>query len=212
MVRRFTKHVFLTFFIAIVVVFIAGLLLGRYMERSAENEVKDFLQENELITESYLLEQALIRNSGEEGCDLARVRTTDLFNQLGMTGKRLSDPEAGEILGERSYTLLKRQYHLMQIRTFLLFQQLSGRCGIQDNVVLYYYGPDGGQSTRQGMILDELVLSDGIIVFAVEYNFSSELSFMEQYYNITSTPSIVLNYNKTYKGVAEKEDILPFLR
>ena len=211
MVKRFTKHIFLTVFMMLTLVFVTGLLLGRHLERSEESEISVFLKENELITESYLLEQSLIRISGEQGCELAKIRIQDLSNQLGEIGSRLSMEDAGEVLGETNYNLLKRRYHLMQIRTYFMFEQLSDTCNMDKEIMLYYYGPDGGLSTSQGEILDTVVREKGIIVFAIEKDFSEELAFVEYYYNITSTPSIVVDFNRTIEGLVEYDELIEFL-
>ena len=60
-------------------------------------------------------------------------------------------------------------------------------------------------------VLDELVLERNITVFAMEYNYSSELAFLENYYRINYTPSLVANYNHSLSGFAPKGVIEGFL-
>ena len=211
MVKKFTKHVFFTIILLLIVVFITGLLSGRYIERAAESELSFFLKENELIIESYLLEQALIRDSGEDACRLGERRIEDLSSQLGEIGRRLSMPDAGEMLGEVNYGFLKRKYHLLQIRTYFMFEQLAERCDVRKDIVLYYYGPDAGLSTRQGQILDQLVAEKGIIVFAIEHDYSKELAFVEHFYGITGTPSMVTGFGQVHHGLVEYDDLVLFL-
>ncbi len=211
MVKRFTKHIFFTISIMIIVVFVTGLLLGRHLERSQESEISNFLKENELITESYLIEQDLIRVSKEKGCDLAKKRIDVLSNQLGVIGQRLSVENSENILGKTDYNFLKRRYHLMQIRIYLMYQQIKDRCGLDRDIILFYYGNDNGVSKEQGEILDDLVKKEQSIVFAVEYNYSKELNFLEYYYNVTSTPVLVLNYNVTLDNLSSYETILGIL-
>jgi len=207
MVRRLTKHIFFTFLATLVMVFIVGILLGRHLERSVESELTGFLIENDLDSESYLIEQALIKGAGEDGCDLAQRRISDLSYELASIGQRLSMEGVDEVLGEKSLNLLKRRYHLTQVRTYLLFGQLMDTCDMEEDIVLFYYGEDAGKSVEQGRILDSLVAEKGITVFAVEYNYSKELNFIEHYYNITETPTLVIDFNETYEGLVDKETL-----
>lgn len=195
----------------IIVVFVTGLLLGKHLERSQESEISNFLKENELITESYLIEQELIRVSKEKGCDLAKKRIDALSSQIGVIGQHLSVENAENILGKTDYNLLKRRYHLMQIRIYLMYQQIKDRCGLDRDIILFYYGDDNGVSKEQGKILDNLVEKEQSIVFAVEYNYSEELNFLEYYYNVTVTPVLVLNYNITLNNLSDYKTILETL-
>lgn len=207
MVGRFRRHVFLTIILASIIVFLTGLILGRQIERAASDDISDFLRENELITESYLIEQALIKASGSEGCELAKLRIKELSDQLGMIGRRLSVEDADKMLGEKEFNLLKRRYHLMQVRTYFMYRQLAERCDIENDIVLFYYGADSGKSLEQGRILDRLVKEEGAIVFAVEYNYSRELGFVEAFYNITETPTMIIGFNKTFVGLTDYEGL-----
>jgi hypothetical protein len=212
MVRRASKPIFITFLVTLIIVFITGILLGRYLEQSAESELTDFLRENELNTESYLIEQALIKASGQDGCELAERRINDLSIQLGEIGQRLSMEDIDKILGEKNFNLMKRRYHLTQIRTYLLFEQLQDSCDLEQDVLLFYYGEDNGVSKAQGKILDGLVKDQGLIVFAIEYNYSQELTFIEYFYNITSTPTLVIGFNQTENSLVDKEKLVSLLQ
>ena len=55
--------------------------------------------------------------------------------------------------------------------------------------------------------MDRLVNDFKLTVFAIEYNYSPELSFLESYYNITTTPTIIINYQTKMQGLASYEEI-----
>ena len=95
----------------------------------------------------------------------------------------------------------------MQIKTYLLFYNLIQECDINSSVILYFYGDDAGLSQQQGYILDKIVEDYDTKVFAIEYNYSKEIHFLESYYNIKTTPSIVINYDKIIEGHADYETI-----
>jgi hypothetical protein len=201
MVKRFAKHVFLTFVVVLLIVFVVGILLGKGIGTGPEDQITRSMQSNELDTESFLIEQELFKTADRSGCDLAKIRLTDLSNELGKTGRRLVAEGAQKELGLQNFQFLKLKYHIMQIRAYLLFNKLMEKCNTTYNVILYYYGTNDQYSEEQGLVLDRIVAAYNVSVFAIEYNYSNELKFLERYYNITETPSIVINYNQKRSGL-----------
>ena len=62
---KYKRHLFVTTFLLLIFVFIGGILLGRAISNLEEDEITEFIKENELNTESYLIEQELIKTFDE---------------------------------------------------------------------------------------------------------------------------------------------------
>lgn len=205
---KFKKHILSATFLLLVFVFSAGMLIGRNLETRNSKLMSDFIKENELNTESYLIEQELIKDFGEDSCVLAEARIEDLSKELGNIGTRLSGEDARETLGQENYEFLKKKFHLMQIKTYILFKKLIDQCNIPSNIVLYYYSIDDEDSQEQGKVLDKIVEDYNAKVFAIEFDYSEELVFLESYYKITETPSIVVNYAYLHEGFVNYDNIV----
>ena len=191
----------------LIFVFVGGILLGKTISETESKQISTFIKENELNTESYLIEQELIKSFDQNNCELASARIEDLSNELAGIGRKLTEENAKEKLGEENYNFLKRKYHLMQIKTYILFKKFIDACNTKTNIVLYYYSADDQFSAEQGKILDKVVQDYDIKVFAIEFNYSSELQFLEEYYNITATPTIIINYKQIYQGLTDYNKI-----
>lgn len=184
-----------------------GILLGRTISNLEAGKITEFIKENELNTESYLIEQDLIELFDRNNCELATVRINDLSNQLTNIGRKLTSKDAKETLGQENYNFLKRKFHLMQIKTYILFKKLKEKCDPSPNIILYYYSINDPDSAKQGHILDRIVKDYNVRIFAIEYNYSKELTFLESHYNIKETPAIVINYGKIFEGLTNYETI-----
>ena len=204
---KFKKHIRIAQVLLILAVFTAGVLLGRSLNQSQSELFDNFIKENELDTESYLIEQELIEQFGQDSCDISDVRIKDLTEELGNIGIRLSSEDAKSILGDEQYRYLKRKFHLLQIKTYSLFKRFTEKCKSSSKVILYYYGLNDQNSSKQGEILDEIVKDYDAKIFAIEFQYSPELSFLESYYDIIATPSIVIHFNQTYRRLASYEEI-----
>ena len=191
----------------LVVVFIMGMLTGRWLGDSRGDEITTLIQNNELNTDSYLIEQELIESFEQGNCMLANARISSLSKELWGIGKSLSPADAEEKLGKENYNFMKRKFHLMQIRTYILFYKIRQHCTNTGSVVLFYFSRDDPQSEEQGEILDRLVADYGIRVFAVEYSYSEDLSFIEDYYRIRTTPTLVIDYDVVLEGLSSYDEI-----
>ena len=200
------KQVYAATALVICIVFVFGILVGSSYKSKQLDEVTQFIKNSEFGTESYVLEQELLKDL-EVNCDLAKARLTTLSNDLYQLGKLLSSETAKQDLGETQYRFLKRKFHLMQIQTYVLYLKLRKNCNVESHVALFYFSKDNEDSTTQGRILDELAEKYNMRVFAVEYNYSQELNFLEEYYNITKTPAIVLDYETKFEGIVNQETL-----
>ncbi len=205
--KKFKKHILVTLTIIMFFIFVSGLIIGQNFGRSGLSGIEKMITDSELNTESFLIEQELMKEITESNCVFAKTRLDELNDELAEIGNMLSAENARQKIGDGSYDVLKRKFHLMQIRTYIIYYSLAKECDIGNNIVLFYYGADDEHSKLQGNILDRLVDDYDIKVFAIEYNYSAELDFLQEYYNITETPSIVLNYNSTFDGLALYTDI-----
>ena len=197
------------FLIAVILSFLAGSFLGASLMRDPISDVASQLRQSELSTESYLLEQELITES--TNCDFARTRIKQHSDALYLIGKRLEAEDAREQLGEQDYTYLKQKFHLLQIRTYTLYRTLNQKYDFHHTVILFYFGQSNNESAEQGKVLDSLVLEYPIIVFAIEYNYDNKLSFLEEYYAITTVPSLVLDFEKVLPGKQDRNTLIRYL-
>ncbi len=203
------KQALLITTLLVCIVFVIGIILGNSWN-SGQTEISKTLKQSELDTESFLVEQELFE-SFETNCALAEKRLSSLSDELWKMGKILGAQDAKQKLGEENYNFLKRKYHLMQIRTYVLDKKLQQDCGIKTNIILFYFKQDDTLSEQQGKILDELVEQYPLHVFAIEYQYSKELEFLEDYYEIKNTPTLVVNFEKALPGLNTKEQLIPLL-
>lgn len=200
----------MTVVLLVVVVFSVGVLLGGAYQSSGADEVSRALRQSELDAESFLVEQELF-DSFSATCALAQSRLREQSLELGRLGKLLGTGDARERLGDADFGFLKKKFHLMQIRTYVLEKKFADQCGRGANVVLYYYEQNDPQSEEQGRILDALVDEFGLHVFAIERGYARELRFLEDYYGVTEAPSIVVNFGEVRTGLTSSEDLVALL-
>jgi hypothetical protein len=205
------RQAFVSWVLLIVIVFAVGIIVGRSGGNPELSDVNLFIKQSELTTESYLIEQELLAGL-EKDCNLAQLRLSGLSGELAQLGELLGTETAKQDLGESNYNFLKRKFHLMQIKTYTLYHRLRQDCAVAVPIVLFYYGARDTRSDEQGAILDRLVREQDIKVFAIEHNYSSEISFLEEYYDITRTPAVVVNFETMHQGLTPYDQLAALVR
>ncbi len=196
----------ITISLLVLVVFVVGIAVGNLWGQNGK-DISKTLKQSELDAESFLVEQELFE-SFETKCPLAEKRLSELSRELWRLGKPLEAPESEK---DEGYNFLKRKYHLMQIRTYTLYKKLEKDCNSRTNMVLFYYKKNDDKSEKVGKLLDSMVEQYGIRVLATEYNYSKELEFLEDYYEVTDAPTIVVNFNHILTGETTKEQVVQLL-
>jgi hypothetical protein len=205
------QQLYISITLLLVIVFSIGIIVGRSASNPELSEVNAFVKQSELTAESYLIEQELLAGL-EKNCDLAQLRLAGLSSELWQLGKLLGTPTAKQDLGGENYDFLKRKFHLMQIKTYTLFHRLRQDCAVNDPVILFYYSQHDPQSLEQGAVLDGLVRDQDVKVFAIELNYSQELKFLEEYYDIERTPALVVNFETVRQGLTARDDLAALMR
>jgi hypothetical protein len=198
--------------------FIAGFVAGNLTQTYSSNLA--LIETSQLAAESAALEYSLIQKYDVQTCGYLGQRQDALADELATLGQTLSKHTIKTELPAGEYNLLKRQYHMLQIRSYLQTQRLMSLCNQTTNIILFYYDDPADQaeyirnpeyyarSKQQGLILDSIVESHNVTVYAIELDYAPELAFLEDFYNVTRAPTLIVNYQYKLEGLAQEEDIL----
>lgn len=199
------KSKFFVLLLIIAFVFVLGFGLGNYFT-SSDGSVHKIIQESELNAESFLIEQQLIETLGAN-CEFSQARLSALSEQLWRLGQMLDKETAKEELGPQGYDFLKKKFHLMQIKTYALYKKLEQTCGKEFDIILFYFKREDDASKQQGEILNQVVEDFDTKVFAIEFDYSPELKFLEEFHQVSSAPTLIVNFEDNLEGLQDYEEI-----
>ena len=104
------KKIIIISLVITILIFSAGLLLGLSLDDTRLSDIVNNLNQNELNSESYLVEQDFIKTVGGDVCDLSDPRTQGLSSELAKLGQLLSKYEPSNLFRQTEYTYLKAKY------------------------------------------------------------------------------------------------------
>ena len=202
------KLIFVSLILAILI-FVSGILIGITLDELRTNDLAIYLNENELQTQSYLIERQFLQTFGQDNCDIAQPRIEELSNQLSEIGETLTKYEAKGLFSGSKYSELKNKYFIFEINLYTILKELKEKCPEEDqNIVLYFYDQNQQESLNQGFILDNLVERDNVTVFSIDRNFNDQdplVATIKTHYNITASPTIIINFKDKMEGIASLE-------
>jgi len=144
------------------------------------------------------------------------VGNTTLSRELGEFGEKLSFAQDNQGADHPDVLQLKKYYSLLQVKDYLLMQELAGKCDLEIDSVLYFYKEACPDCTKQGYALTEFKIRypelrvysfDSDLDFSVIDTFVGLYDFGEVY------PTMIVDgevYNG-FVGISELEELFPDL-
>jgi len=211
-----TRFDFLKVLATTALVFLVGLGLGFSLDTGRINYLAEELRSTNLETESFVTSQQYLEQaSGDDYCRLMEDQITRISQQTTELGTDLQDFGSAGMFRERDYEFLQRRYYVYQTRFMLMLEDYRTRCD-QDFLSLLYFFGDNVDSQRQGSVLTEFRQENQGRVFVFSFTLDAEdspiVDLVAKDYNITSTPSVVVNQNTTLRGFTSKGELEAMLR
>ncbi len=146
------------------------------------------------------------------------AENTILPSEMTSLGDQLSYMEAQGSSNQDEVTRLKRLYSILEIKDYLLMQQLAAKCNLNPVFILYFYSNKGDctDCEKQGYALTSLSETyPELRVYSFDYNLDvGALQTLISIDNVSDQlPAVVIN-GKVYHGyqsVSDIENILPQL-
>lgn len=205
MVKVFRKDLFVTALVLVIVLFLSGFFVGFFWDKMRLGYSDSLVGISALDTESFLVEQDFV-NAFNANVSI-EDRLLDINRRIGKLGEMLVEYDAKKMSNSEEYNALKRKYFLLELKAYILRYQNGGN----DNVILFFYDvTENDDSLRMGDVLNALVRADSdVVVFSIDREFDQDplLETIKKHYNISKSPTIIVNYNKRYEGFVSLAEI-----
>ncbi len=139
-----------------------------------------------------------------------------LSRQMGELGKKLAYAEEKQGENNNDVIELKKYYSLLEVKDYLLSQEVANKCDIQIESIIYFYDHNCDDCSKQGLVLTELKRKYPWLRI---YSFDRDLDFsiVETFaglYDLSENAPIIIIGNEKYVGfktISEIEEYIPEL-
>lgn len=207
--KRFHWKKYLLALIATFFIFTSGLYIGNYTTNFKVQKLYDIQND---ISSEVLGTELQYQIMEDNLCSIIDLHT--LVEDLEKIGGRLTAMEAQLGFNNKAVLSLKEYYHLLEIRHYLFMKDANQKCNKNYSLVLYFYSNAGDcdDCQEQGYVLSYVnKKSPTFNIYSFDVNIDNPaINALKQVYNITRTPSIVIN-GVTYPGSQNKEKLMSLL-
>ncbi len=207
--EKLNKTKYITIIISVTFVFLVGILIGKILTEMSLSSYTN--------TASFLKVQALSLGLQHDllSQNICNIDVFKITKDRASLGAKVDELEKS--LGKTNPQMisLKQEYTLISLRQWLLVKEAKEKCGLNVNIILYFYSNTKNQylSELQGYVLDYLYrkYTDKIVTYSFDSDLDEPtLTTIMELYNVTEVPSVVLN-EKLYPGYRDREYIEPLI-
>jgi len=201
-------------FVITLAIFLAVTLVSNYFDNRRIDEIKSI---QDSISMNILSSETQFDLLKETPCE--DVDNSSLSQELETLGEQVSYLESTRGADDSQVIQLKQEYALLEIKDYILLQNMSQKCSFKPSFVLYFYSNKGDcpQCANMGAVLTELRQEfPQVRVYSFDYNSEvSAIATLENIYNVKKEfPALVIHNKPAYglKSLSDMEALMPELK
>jgi len=192
-----------TFFLTtILLFFFIGYFVGWSHSDSTLTKTEIELDKTRLDLRSFSQSLLFTNYFNESVCDSNQI--TFMTEKLSSVARELDNLEQEGMSGDGFYELLKEKYNINQVLFYTYYKDYSQKCENSSNMILFFFNSSEEEMAKaQGKELDKLVEDNGVIILPMDYGYSQNLDYFYYHYNVSTLPTLVLDYKTTFVGLTQ---------
>lgn len=206
---------YLIVFLITVVIFLATFWVSGFFGNKKIDQLRAIQEKIALDILSTETRYSLLEQTSCDHINTESDREFGLSAELNDLARRLKFMESQVDSSNEDLLFIKEYYTLLQIKDYILVEELNARCGQDVFSILYFFEGDGSckDCRRQSLVLDELVSEyPGTRVYWLDRDVATPATeTLVSLYEIDEAPTMVIGGRayKGYLGFEELVDLLP---
>jgi len=189
-----------------ILIFFSGFVGGYFLTSGKVSQLTEL--QNEIYTQSLSLD-ALFDLASENLCDEEGL--IPINNQLNELGDKLTIIEE-DTRRSLEAQLLAEQYVALEVKHFLLINEINKVCNKKYSTVLYFFSPERSECSdcsAQGALLTEAKRSNPeLMIYSFNWNIDSPVvNRLLLDYDVDGIPTLVIN-GKKFEGILSPQEII----
>ena len=200
------KYVFA--FVITTVVFFSALLISNSFSKNRIEEIRSIEDKIAMDILSSETQFALLK---ESSCKSIDHGNTAFSEELGVLAARLSYMEEKLGITNNEVVSLKKYYSLLQIKDYLLVEEIRKKCGVKPITIIYFYSNLGDceDCKRTGYVLNKLRDEfPELRIYSFDYNLDlSAIKTLKSLHGLLNKLPALVIWDENYYGFKSEDDI-----
>jgi len=203
-----------TYIVAALVTFVliaSGFLFNWYFTEMRQSQIdQDLISLQSSISESQL-EMLYITEFTNATCEIIDESRSSTSKSLYEVNKRLIATEQNAINPSENFYRLKKDQTILYVKLWMLTYKMKEECNTNVSTILYFFDTHSSDSQTQGHVLDSVTKEYGterVLIVPLDYELDSGIiRILARQFNVTKSPTLVLNENETLSKVVSRPEI-----
>ncbi len=204
---RRKKYIFV--FIITLGIFVTVFLLVNFFNTGKRQNIADLQQTITIDLIANETQFDLLKNAPCKAIEGGSV----LSQQMNELGNKLAYAEETQGVDNDDVLELKKYYSLLEIKDYLLSQEVSKKCDVEIESMIYFYEQGCDDCVKQGFVLNELKRKyPWLRIYSFDKNL--DFSIVETFvglYDITEKSPVIIIDDETYFGFKTVEEIESYI-
>lgn len=207
------KYRYVAAIVLTLLVFSLGVLTSNLADDKRQSGLQNQLQDDTTDIQS---KQLLMRYlEGEESCEIRQEGLTQIIEGYNSRLERVQSYEKQSFFQEDQFRSIRRSYVLSGIEYWMFAEETDEECqSYNTNTVLFFTSENCESCDQQGETLSDIkrIYGEEVLIFSVYSDLDdSMINLLEEQYNISDTPALVINENVTLREVQPRQNITQHL-
>lgn len=212
--RDLKKYRYVFAAVLTVLIFTTGMLFSDFMDNKRSSELSSEMNRNIATLESQQLQLNYLESSNVDSCNTMEAGMTSMIRDYNDRLERVQQYERNSIFNSGDFETIKNRYILSGIRYWIFVEELRENCNYRPNTVLFFTqdldSEDCDDCESQGRQLDLIKQKyrDDVLIFSIPTESDDGMiDVLEEQYNVTEPPVIVINSEEVLEGYHSRDSI-----
>ncbi|MFB6191444.1 MAG: hypothetical protein ABEJ64_03365 [Candidatus Nanohaloarchaea archaeon] len=212
--REIQRYRYLVAALLTVIMFTMGVLVSNFVDDARTSSLQSEIQQDLVEIESKQLQLTYLKSGEVQSCDVLKAGLNNIVSGYNRRLGNLQQYKEESVLQEQRFKTIRDRYILSGIRYWMFAQDLRQRCDYSPDTVLFFANSldqnDSEQNQRQARQLTLLKKErrSQILIFTIPRNMEDGMvKILERQYNVTESPTLVLNGEEKLVGYHSRSEI-----
>jgi hypothetical protein len=213
-IREVAKYRYLFAAVLTLVVFMFGMLFSNFMDTQRSASLQNEVNNNMVNIESQQLQLSYLQSGDVRSCEAMQAGVESIVRDYNSRLNQVQQYQDRTFFQEQRFETIRKRYVISGIRYWLFVNELKENCDMNANTVLFFTKNleneecDGCEYVGRQLELLKNQYGESVLIFSVPMDMDDGMvDVLEQQYNISEAPAVVINQNNTLRGSYSKTEL-----
>ncbi|MFB6190145.1 MAG: hypothetical protein ABEJ91_01095 [Candidatus Nanohaloarchaea archaeon] len=216
--REIQKYRYLVAAMLTLIMFSMGVLVSNFVDDARASALKSQINEDLTEIESKQLQLSYLKSGDVQSCKVLRKGLKNIVEGYNKRLGNLQQYQQNSAIQSQRFETIKNRYILSGIRYWMFAEDIRKQCDYSPDTVLFFTnnlekeGCEACEKMGRQLTLLKREQDSRLLVFSIPTDMEDGMvEILESQYNVTDTPTVVVNGEKKLTGYHPRSDIRKYL-